>query len=33
MARFAAVLGLVMTLTASASVSAQALNIERFRPR
>jgi hypothetical protein len=32
MARFAAVLGLVMTLTASASVSAQALNIERFRP-
>jgi hypothetical protein len=32
MSRFVAVFGLVMSLTASASVSAQALNIERFRP-
>ena len=32
MARLTAVVGLVLALTASASVSAQALNIERFRP-
>jgi hypothetical protein len=32
MARFAAVLGLLVALTASTSVSAQAINIERFRP-
>jgi hypothetical protein len=32
MVRFVAVLGLVMALTASASVSAQEINIERFRP-
>jgi hypothetical protein len=32
MARLAAALGLLMALTASASVSAQEINIERFRP-